>query len=365
MKFSKDYPGGNILVKGFETGEDCTEIFLEQEIRDSDRWWFYWNFRVDDAPAGKVRFSFSGKPLVCPWGAAVSTDGISWHYDTAGYEDGLHFSYIFDGSGKSVYFAFTLPYQVSHFEEYYKTIQEDPRVARSTLCQSEQGREVPLLVFGEGDRDVVFSARSHCCESTASYVLEGVINALLGEYSYLLKQFRFHVIPFIDIDGAENGDQGKGRKPHDHNRDFTENAIYLPVKAIVEYGLKLNNYCMIDFHSPWKWGDLDSRPHIHMTGAKDDPEELEEPFAQTLKEVTQSLSGVHIVFHGYTTHPSPDQKSTEAGCSDVFFKNQGGAKVAFCIETPYSGDLEVPYTPKLLRDWGENIIRAWSMTIGR
>ena len=39
-------------------------------------------------------------------------------------------------------------------------------------------------------------------------------------------------VPFMDKDGVEDGDQGKNRKPHDHNRDYAGEPIYPTVAAV-------------------------------------------------------------------------------------------------------------------------------------
>ena len=364
MKISSDFAGGNIIYKGCTEENDFTEVFLEQDLRDTDRWWFYWNFRVDSPPKGRVRFSFCNGKVVCPYGAAVSENGFDWHYDTDGYEDATHFSYTFDGSGKSVYFAFTLPYQVEHFEKFYKAISDDNRVERKTFCLSEQGRDVPLLVFGSGEKDVVFTARHHCCESTASYALEGVVSALLNDRAELLKKYRFHVVPFIDIDGAENGDQGKARIPHDHNRDYTDKPIYNSVKAMCTYAKMLNVECFIDFHSPWRWGGADSRPHIHLTSFAAEPNKFEDVFVEALKEITEKDGFDGIKYDGYVTHLGDSVNPPNSPDSNNYFINKVGAKASFAIETPYSGDLPMPYSASFLHEWGENIAEAFYKTFG-
>jgi hypothetical protein len=44
----------------------------------------------------------------------------------------------------------------------------------------------------------------------------------------------FFVVPMVDLDGVEDGDQVKNRKPRDHNRDYAGESIYPQVKAIRE-----------------------------------------------------------------------------------------------------------------------------------
>ena len=63
--------------------------------------------------------------------------------------------------------------------------------------------------------------------------------------------------PFMDKDGVEEGDQGKNRKPHDHNRDYLyqtgEKGIYPSVTALRELVSKWSQHRLkigIDMHCP-------------------------------------------------------------------------------------------------------------------
>jgi hypothetical protein len=69
----------------------------------------------------------------------------------------------------------------------------------------------------------------------ASYVLEGIIDEVLADTDdgrWLREQVEFFIVPMVDKDGVEDGDQGKNRKPHDHNRDYAGTSIYSSVAAI-------------------------------------------------------------------------------------------------------------------------------------
>ena len=70
----------------------------------------------------------------------------------------------------------------------------------------------------------------------ASYVVEGVMEAAMADDAvgrWLRENVDFLFVPFMDTDGVEDGDQGKNRKPHDHNRDYVE-ARYKEVAAFKE-----------------------------------------------------------------------------------------------------------------------------------
>ena len=97
-----------------------------------------------------------------------------------------------------------------------------------------------LALAGDAaEHRVAFTCRHHSCESMASYVLEGVMAAVLaddsgGDGKWLRERVEFFVVPIVDLDGVEDGDQGKNRKPRDHNRDYAGESIYPQVKAIRE-----------------------------------------------------------------------------------------------------------------------------------
>ena len=64
---------------------------------------------------------------------------------------------------------------------------------------------------------------------------EGVLDELLENP---IPDSRILCVPFIDYDGVIDGDQGKERGPHDHNRDYLplrENSIYPECIAIMDY----------------------------------------------------------------------------------------------------------------------------------
>ncbi len=106
-----------------------------------------------------------------------------------------------------------------------------------TLCKSRKGRDIPCLEFGSGERHIVLTSRHHACEATGSYVLEGLLCDL---HNNPIENTTVFCVPMIDYDGVCDGNQGKSRKPHDHNRDYNPNtpSIYetaptvLPLQTI-------------------------------------------------------------------------------------------------------------------------------------
>ena len=130
-------------------------------------------------------------------------------------------------------------------------IAKERALAIGELCKSRKGRSVPSLSLGEGETSILLTARHHACESTGSYVLEGVLRELIESP---LEGARILCVPFVDYDGVLDGDQGKDRLPHDHNRDYLASPLYPEVRKILEYADRHGCHYGFDFHSPWHRG---------------------------------------------------------------------------------------------------------------
>ena len=85
---------------------------------------------------------------------------------------------------------------------------------------------------------MIIIARHHACEMVASYAVEDLMTEVLSK-SEVGQWFQNHVellvIPIVDLDGVEDGDQGKNRKPRDHNRDYVGKSVHPEVEAIRKF----------------------------------------------------------------------------------------------------------------------------------
>ncbi len=257
-----NYPGGNVKVHGISKGY----ADVDADLRDTPSNWFYWNFEAEALTPGTVRFQFpAGRWMISRQGPAVSTDnGKTWHWlgrektTFNGSESEVNtrdsFDWTFTRAGEKVRFAQGIPYLLNDFEEYYSTVRNSPLLKRSVLTISRQGRELPLLILGNGPQNMLLTARHHCCEAMASYALEGFLAEALSD-SPAAAEFRsrytLYVVPFMDLDGAEAGDQGKNRAPHDQNRDYgLVNPVYPENKAVMALHEEKKFAIMLDLHDP-------------------------------------------------------------------------------------------------------------------
>ena len=263
MKIDRDFVSGNIEVLEIQ-GDTVT---LANELRDTweKRDWFYWAFRVTGAAGRTVTFQFPHVNRVGYWGAAVSTDLYSWQWtgnrrewqeaDGTTYEA---FTYTFGEDENEVYFCYNMLYTPARFEVFCKK----NGIAVEELCISNKGRSVPYARFGSGEKKLLLASRHHACESTGTYVLESVFQSFINEP---MEDYEIICVPFVDYDGVVDGDQGKHRLPHDHNRDYPFDSvpsIYNTCAAIRKIADANQIVLAFDFHSPKHHGGINDRVHI-------------------------------------------------------------------------------------------------------
>lgn len=356
MKIRKDYPGGNIQINRIE--ENC--VYLEQELRDTNRWWFYWNFCACGMEGKKVRFCFENGEVVGRYGPCKSTDCVHWEWAGADTViDPTCFEYTFGENEQEVYFAFSIPYQTKDLN-YFLDTHRAMGITETEFVKTEKGRSLRLLKIGnpESKYHIYFTCRHHACESTASYVLEGVMGYLLTKGHNITEKYLFHIIPMVDLDGVEEGDQGKGRYPHDHNCDYCEEPIYAYTKAMYEYTEKFPPYLVLDYHSPGKWGKMHDIVHLVNMPAPEDV--LEDHLGELWEKViAEDRTGDSISYHvsnnlkyGVDWHTD----GREAPYSVNYFWRKG-AKLSVSLEIPYFGKSEV-YTQSNLRLLGTHLGKA-------
>src|SRR5690606_35894212 len=83
-------------------------------------------------------------------------------------------------------------------------------------------------------------------------------------------------VPFMDKDGVEEGDQGKNRHPHDHNRDYNEQPLYPEVAAMMAFGRQhaAGMAVFLDLHCPGVHGIWDNR--VYFVGSADEEAEAKQ-----------------------------------------------------------------------------------------
>lgn len=270
------FPGGNIIVDDVQTRGNRVVATIRQDLRDTEGHWFYWYFRVRGAAETTVRFQFTDGKAIGVYGPAISLDGAAtWTWLGAESVDGESFTYAFPSDAHDVRFSVGIPYVENDLARWLAARPAGPHLAVDKLCDSEKGRAVERIrlgnLGGDAKHKVLVTCRHHCCEAVSSFVLEGLMDAVLAptpQGDWLRDNVEIWAIPFVDKDGVEDGDQGKNRRPHDHNRDY-EAGLYAPVRALrsqVPQWAAGRLRVALDLHCPYLNGISDET--IYMVGSK-------------------------------------------------------------------------------------------------
>lgn len=385
-----DFPGGNIIVERI----DGDHVYLRQDLRDTAGDWFYWCFRVRPS-AGRVKqempdatrtltFHFTGSDVCGVRGPACSADGgAEWHWlgdEVVRREAGRGpaFSYDFGPDATDVRFAFGIPYTGADLQSLLARHAGDARLTLDCLTRSPAGRIVELIRIaappiagsaGPAHR-VLFTCRHHCCEAMASFVLEGIIEALLRDDEisrWLLQNVSFALVPFVDRDGVEAGDQGKNRRPHDHNRDYggqnSQASLYPEVRALREWvPLWLSggaHRLAIDLHCPWIRGPRNEE--IYFVGGREAAVwQRVGDFSQVLQSVRRGPLPYDPAFNlpfgqdwNTEDNAAPGEQSFAA-----WFSELPAVTFGTTVEIPYANAGGAAVTPHSARAFGADLVSA-------
>ena len=290
LKIETSIPGGNIFIEDI----NGFEVRLTRDMRNTEGDWFYWAFKAVFEEVGQYRFTFTQPDSCSSCGPAVSYDnGRTWEWLGFACVSGRRdvFTYDYDGKrGPQVIFCVGMQYLPQQLEAFLDRHSGNTVLSRKVLTYSRKNRPVTLLHLEDHSiqkekKHIFLSSRHHCCEMMATYALEGILETALGEDEtgrLFRERYIIDCVPFADTDGVIEGDQGKNRRPHDHNRDYGEKPIYPEVRAIQSLlsGKKL--FFALDLHCPWLYG-TDSNDTIYFPG----PEE--EYYAEQQKIFSQML----------------------------------------------------------------------------
>ncbi|MBR0142879.1 MAG: hypothetical protein IJM21_01725 [Clostridia bacterium] len=323
MRIRTDFPGGNIVLQGIE-GDT---VFVERDLRDTEDDWFYWAFAVEDAAAlaGRtVTFLFPSPHRVGRFGAAVSHDLQNWEWTESGTDD--RFTYTFSAEEETVYFAHHMLYPAPRFD----ALCERCGLRKEVFARSAKGRPLPAARFGKGAKWILMTARHHACESTGSYVLEAAAEELCRN---MPEGYSLLVVPFVDYDGVLDGDQGKNRRPHDHNRDYIASPIYDVVRKLIDFGNSHDLRYTFDFHSPWHMGE--ENDHVFFSRSTESMEPFTDRFGEFMKRETEKNE---LKYTGeWDVGPNEKWNNEKSPNSKNYFSKKDSVRLSVTMETPYYG----------------------------
>ena len=409
-----DYPGGNVRVLGIDNARGVVEI--APDMRDSANQWFHWDFTLSGAEGRTLRFQFpDGFPYLASLGPAISRDGgATWrwlHADGSRHEPANAFDYAFAPDETENRFAKSIPYTQRDWDAFLARIsacgantaardsssfpsgrrmsavppRESLRVASKSpdllpgvLCPSQSGRrDTELLRIpcrGTASWLFVFTARHHACEASANPVMEGVVEGILSDTAegrWMRANADCLFVPFMDKDGVEDGDQGKDRIPHDHNRDYVEER-YTSVRALkrlVEKESRGRRLVFIDMHSPFirSVNGSSEHDHVYTFGCGNSVQNAH--WNRFREHWAEMQRGGALVYDGSFDIPAGEgyDRQIAADCARGLMASRAWAlslpqcHLATTCEFGYSLCGGV-YSPDAARELGRNLLRALQRT---
>lgn len=343
LEVSNKFEGGNIEVISVNDGK----IVLRRELRDTNGEWFYWAFCVRGAQGKTITFDITDN-YVGPFGPAVSRDNENWRWLDKRNDD-HSFTYTFSENENCVYFAHHMLY---HPDRFYRFCSKK-NISVKSVGKAKNGDNIPYITFGGGDEYIVLTSRHHACESTGSYVLEGVLTELADN---LIEGLRVICVPFMDYDGVCAGDQGKNRIPYDHNRDyeFDKEPIYNTVKFIRDFVKNHKIKYAFDFHSPWhRYGINDcvffAQKNYRQLNNMDN-------LAAMLEKANKGNSLKYYAKDNIK--PDVDWNKSDAPCFGPYMGRMTDSLIAVSVETCYFGKEDSVFTDEGAVRFGRNFAKA-------
>ncbi len=365
IKIDTDFPGGNIIVESINDNV----VRVHQEMRDSGGEWFYWAFRVTGAEGKTVRFEFTTRPPLSTRGPAYSRDGgKTWSWLGSLGQPRNRFTFKFRPDDHQVRFSVGIPYNQETLERFCGRFSGNPCLKKEILTASQKNRPVEMIRISDFQSDkktrIVLTGTHHACEQVALYTIEGIMETALSDTEtgkWFRKNTEIFAVPFIDKDGVEDGDQGKGRIPHDHNRDYVQGR-YPTVRALMKMISARpsdSRLVMFDFHCPELYDDA---PNLHQTLFFTPP--FSEKMKKTLARLTpliakhQKTGKLHFdAVKGINGMTYGLDLKTQKTCTG-WACEQPGIVLAGTLEVPYANIEGVEVTPEHMREFGHSFAEA-------
>ena len=263
LRVVTDFEGGSAKVETLDQEKRLVRIVPTPHADRGWRCWWYFKL-VGVTPGDTITLDVGEAPWATPDRAAYSLDGRNWQQTAPGKREGKRIVYQQKIDAAEVWFAWGPPFLPSDAAALCKQAAERCRYAQQfQLCRSREGRPTPALRICPPESDkparygAVVVARQHAWESGSSWVCRGLIEWLVSEQPEavaLRKQAEIVVVPLMDVDNAAVGAGGKEQKPHDHNRDWTEQPYFPAVEAVQKIIRQMDSAgrldLFIDLHNP-------------------------------------------------------------------------------------------------------------------
>lgn len=182
----------------------------------------HWHFQLQGAPGGDVAVVLHnfdnvwngrpGSPVSAKTICYVSPDGRAWTPLPAELLDGNRIRVrVRLGRDGSLYLARLPPYRISDLDALLTEVRRSPLAEVTEIGRTVEGRPLEVVRVGDADAPsrVFLRARSHPWEPGGSWMVQGLIRALLRDDDPVSRRCRarycVYVMPMANKDGVARG----------------------------------------------------------------------------------------------------------------------------------------------------------------
>eukprot|EP00347_Sterkiella_histriomuscorum_P016106 403354471 len=299
----------------------------------------------------------------------------------------LSFTYKFEFQQDEVHIAYSLPYTYSQLQQdiqSYKETQkklynhDDSVFDSAPLCKSLSGLTIPLITITDfQDRKldqkkiILINGRVHPGESNSSWIVHGLIQALLQNTSMarqLRSKFIFKIIPMINPDGVVFGNFRTCFLGKDMNRMFFANQNeagdkiderlipeIVAVKKLIAYCQDLDKNKILGFFDIHQHS---KRKSIFLYGPQYPLHNTMYSAVRVLPKIMSSLSEMFRIHS--CRFRNEDYKEN---CARMFIERQFGIQFSYCLECSCQGFMSkarqiIDFDEKNLTDFGKSFAES-------
>jgi hypothetical protein len=278
LAINTDFPGGSAQVESLD--QTARSIVIRPTPHKDAGWECWWNFQLSGIlPDEELTLTVRGMGFALASRASFSLDeGRTWQHTSPGKVEKDRVTYRLKFPREKVRLAWGPPFQLAEAEALIKqTVEKNIGAKAFELARSKGDHPVPALRWdppakaGKKRPGIWIQARQHAWESGASWVGAGFVDWLRSDDAAaksLRENARIVYVPIMDVDNVELGAGGKNQKPHDHNRDWSDEPVFNAVRAaqrgITEMDEAGEMNLFIDLHNP---GPGDLKPFFFVSPA--------------------------------------------------------------------------------------------------
>ncbi len=262
---TSDFEGGSGKIESIDQAKRIIRLTpTPHKDRGWDCWWYVKVTGIEPGETITLDFGGGRGNWAMPLRAAFSPDGRRWVQTAPGKRAGKRILYQQKVDGREAWFAWGPPLVPGDAAKLVQRVaRSSPHAVQFEHCRTRGDRPVPALRVsqpGASDAErfgVWVLARQHAWECGSSWVARGLIEWLVSDdprAEALRKRSLVTIVPIMDIDNTAIGAGGKEQKPHDHNRDWSEEPHWRSVEAAMARIKELDAAgrfdLFLDLHNP-------------------------------------------------------------------------------------------------------------------